>query len=174
MPKKSKMQILILQESEDGTKETEEKDRDLAPIDGDAVTDESTYYDARFLDQNGNSYFAFNMQGMLFWNYYATYISLFCHLSIHIIFLGWWCSGSKLVYLYSFQVVLLHAYSWAIPDRRYAAWIQEHRSFFYGLSALNIIWYLMGMIGGIYMYNSSKDGIIQYMGVSCVAYTFFS
>ena len=94
MPKKGdKMQVLILQEGEP----TDE------PIDGEAVTDgELTYLDPRFVDPNGNSYFAFNMQGILFWNYYVTYLSLFLHLSIHAIFLGWWCSSSKIVYLYSF------------------------------------------------------------------------
>ena len=111
---------------------------------------------------------------MLFWNYYVTYLSLFLHLSIHAIFLGWWCSSSKLVYLYSFQIMLLHAYSWAIPDRRYAAWIKEHKSLFYGLSSMNVIWFLMGIFGGIYMYSSSRDGIIQFMGVSCFAYTILS
>ena len=97
---------------------------------------------------------------MLFWNYYVTYLSLLCHLVIHIGFLGWWCSGSKIVYAYSFQIVLLHAYSWAIPDRRYASWIKEHRSFFYFLSTLNIIWYMMGLVGGVYMYSHSRDGIV--------------
>ena len=55
----NKMQVLILQESEDGTKETQ--DIDQTPIDGDAVVDEETYYDQRYMDQNGNSYFSFNM-----------------------------------------------------------------------------------------------------------------
>ena len=114
------------------------------------------------------------MQGILFWNYYVTYLSLFLHLTIHAFFLGWWCSGSKLVYLYSFQVILLHAYSWAIPDRRYAAWIKEHRSLFYGLSGCAVIWFLMGIVSGAYMYTQSRDGIVQFMGVSCFAYTIMS
>ena len=173
MPKKDdKMQVLILQEGEDDNKK---EPADQAPIDSDNVTDgDETYLDPRFIDPNGNSYFAFNMQGILFWNYYVTYLSLFLHLSIHAIFLGWWCSSSKIVYLYSFQVILLHAYSWAIPDRRYAAWIKEHRSLFYGLSGCAFIWFMMGIFSGTYMYTQSRDGIVQFTGVSVFAYTIMS
>ena len=100
------------------------------------------------------------MEGMLFWNYYTTYLSLAMHILIHALLLGMWCSYSKIVLFYSFQVCLLHAYSWAIPDRRYAQWVSDKRSWFYALSAANIIWFLCGIFGGTYMYNTSRDGMI--------------
>lgn len=184
MPKKTtkrdKLQVLILQAGdEDGASEGGQApagEHEEVPIDDSQVAggDETYYLDPRFVDPNGNTYFAFNLQGILFWNYYVTYLSLFAHLSIHAIYLGWWCSSSKLVFLYSFQVVLLHAYSWAIPDRRYADWIKKQRSFFYGLSGLNVIWFLMGIFGGAFMYFESRDGIVQFMGVSCFLYTVLS
>ena len=111
------------------------------------------------------------MAGMLFWNYYVTYLSLFMHLVIHTMFLGMWCSYSKLVMFYSFQVVLLHAYSWAIPDRRYASWVKYRRSWFYGLSGLNVAGYLGGLAGGVYIYNYSLNGMVQFTGASIIAYT---
>ena len=135
---------------------------------------ETTWYDPRFRDTNGNSYFAFNMQGLLFWNYYVTYLSLFTHIIIHALLLGMWCSYSKIVILYSIQVFCLHAFSWAIPDRRYAEWVQGKSNWFYFCSTLNIIFFAMGMFGGSYLYANSKDGILQFTGISCVAYTFLS
>ena len=129
----------------------------------------STYY-----DKNGNSYSSFNIKGLLFWNYYVTYISLFLHLCIHAFSLGMWCSGSKLVILYSVQVFCLHAYSWAIPDRRYAQWVKDNRNWFYFLSTLNIAFYSCGLVGGMYLYLQSSDGVLQFTGVSCMAYTLLS
>ena len=140
------------------------------PVDDDGMT----YYDPYWTDKSGNSYYAFNLDGMLFWNYYVCYLSLFVHISIHALFLGMWCDYSKIILLYSFQLLLLHAYSWAIPDRRYAKWVSDRRYWFYGVSGLNILFYMMGIVGGIYTYNSSKDGILQFMGISCVMYTVLS
>ena len=114
------------------------------------------------------------MQGLLFWNYYVTYLSLFSHLVIHILLLGWWCSYSKVVILYSFQVFLLHAFSWAIPDRKYAEWVQNKSNWWYFVSSLNILFFMMGIFGGAYLYNSSPDGIMQFTGISCITYTLFS
>ena len=68
----------------------------------------------------------------------------------------------------------MHAYSWAIPDRRYAKWVKEMRPFFNFMSGLNIAFYLAGIFGGGYLYHNSKDGIKQFMGVSCIAYTLLS
>ena len=39
---------------------------------------------------------------------------------------------------------------------------------------MNILFYLIGIFGGIYTYNSSKDGILQFMGISCALYTLLS
>ena len=103
---------------------------------------------------------------MLFWNYYVCYLSLFMHISIHALFLGMWCNYSKIILLYSFQVFTIHAYSWALPDRRYAKWVKERRNWFYGVSGLNILFYFIGIFGGMYTYSSSKDGILQFMGIS--------
>ena len=115
-----------------------------------------------------------NMNGALFWNYYVTYLSLLTHLAIHTFLLSAWCGYSKLIMMYSFQVFLLHAYSWAIPDRRYAKWVKDMRPFFNFMSGLNIAFYFAGVFGGGYLYHSSKDGMKQFMGVSCVAYTLLS
>ena len=133
-----------------------------------------TWLDSNWIDKNGNTYTAFNMQGMLFWNYYITYISLFNHIVIHVVFLGLWCSYSKIVLFYSFQICLMHAYSWAIPDRRYAKWVETKRNWFYMMSGANIIFFLCGIFGGAYLYNYSRDGMLQFMGVSFICYTVFS
>ena len=111
---------------------------------------------------------------MLFWNYYVCYLSLFMHISIHALFLGMWCNYSKIILLYSFQVFTIHAYSWALPDRRYAKWVKERRNWFYGVSGLNILFYFIGIFGGMYTYSSSKDGILQFIGISCALYTLLS
>ena len=84
------------------------KKDDTAPIDvnkdipDDDDGDGMTYYDPYWTDKSGNSYHAFNLQGMLFWNYYVCYLSLFMHITIHALFLGMWCSYSKIIFLYSF------------------------------------------------------------------------
>ena len=100
------------------------------------------------------------MQGVLFWNYYVTYLSLLTHLIIHMALLSFWCNYSKLVLMYSFQVFCLHAYSWAIPDRRYAAWVKQLKPWFDFVSSINILFYMLGIFGGGYMYHSSPDGMI--------------
>lgn len=182
MPKQVK--IVVLQQDDDESTKIDESDitvpegEDVVVSEPEAETtdmDKSwTYWDSLNYDKNGNTYDSFNLQGMLFWNYYVTYLSLFNHVIIHAFFLGWWCSSSKIVMFYSFQVFLVHAYSWAIPDRRYAQWIQNSRNWFYLISGANIIFFLCGIFGGVYLYNTSRDGMVQFMGVSFVAYTFFS
>ena len=69
---------------------------------------------------------------------------------------------------------LLHAYSWAIPDRRYETWVKQRMYWFYGLSSLNILFYVCGIVFGAYLYIYSKDGMMQFMGVSYLAYTLLS
>ena len=159
-----------------GGEEPSLSDRKMGAVVG--PTDEEEDFDPKgnplWYDKNGNTYMAFNMKGILFWNYYLCYVSLFLHMSTHAFFLGMWCNYSKVVILYSFQVFLLHAYSWAIPDRKYAYWVQQHYGWFIGLSGLNIMFYLLGLSGGAMLYRSSSDGLMQYMGVSCVMYTFLS
>ena len=71
------------------------------------------------IDKNGESYAAFDLSGLLFFNYYIGYLSILTHFVVHAFLLGYWCSYSKIIIGYSFQVFLLHAYSWAIPDRRF-------------------------------------------------------
>ena len=133
------------------------------------MTDKTLYY-----DKNGESYAAFDLTGLLFFNYYIGYLSILTHLTVHAFLLGMWCSYSKIIILYSFQVFLLHAYSWAIPDRRYETWIKQRRFWFYGLSGCNILFYACSIIFGFYLYLYSKDGMMQYMGASLLAYTFLS
>ena len=149
------------------------KQDDGADTDASAQTnyDPTTYYDPRFYDKNGNTYFAFNMQGLLFWNYYITYLSLFSHLVIHIVALDMWCNYSKVAMLYTVMVFCLHAYSWAIPDRRYAAWVMRNRTWFYTMATLNIIAYGIGIFGGLYLYQKSSSGMLQFTGVCCFTYT---
>ena len=85
--------------------------------------------------------------------------------------LDFWCRYSKFVMFYSFQVFLLHAYSWAIPDRRYAYWVKDKRLFFYVLSGFNILLYVLGITLGIIMYLVSPSGMIQFMGISIALFT---
>ena len=139
------------------------------PQEGDEDYDEKVEdYKKRWQDKSGNTYHSINMHGALFWNYYVTYLSLITHYAIHLFLLGAWCSYSKLIMAYSFQVFLLHAYSWAIPDRRYAKWVKEMRPFFNFMSGLNIIFYLAGIFGGGYLYHNSKDGTVS-TGLKAVA-----
>ena len=60
-------------------------------------TDKSLIY-----DKNGESYDVFDLDGLLFFNYYIGYLSLLTHVVLHAFALGWWCSSSKLIYCYSF------------------------------------------------------------------------
>ena len=159
----AKQTIALLQEN-DNEETTQKNDKIITMED----------WEKKFTDPNGETYWSFNMKGALFWNYYMTWISLFMHVSIHALFLGMWCNYSKVVILYSVHIVLLHAYSWAIPDRRYAKWVQEKRNWFYGISGFNIFLYLMGVCGSIFVYNSSTNGMSKHTAFACLSYTLLS
>ena len=122
-------------------------------------------------DKNGQPYSPYNLTGSNFWNYYITYISLIIHIGVMTAGLNFWCNYSKFVMFYSFQVLLLHAYSWAIPDRRFAYWVKDKRKFFYIVSGANIFFYFLGIIIGSMMYTTSDSGMIKFMGVSIMLFT---
>ena len=65
----------------------------------------------------------------------------------------------------------MHAYSWAIPDRRFAYWVKDKRMFFYIISGANILFYIFGIIVGSLMYTASNSGMIKFMGVSVMLFT---
>ena len=67
----------------------------------------------------------------------------------------------------------MHAFSWAIPDRRFAYWVKDKRLFFYCLSGANIAGYVIGITLGLTMYFVSHSGMMKYMGVSICLFTIF-
>ena len=130
-----------------------------------------------YLDRNGQAYDPWYIIGPIFWNYYITYLSL----ALHIIFmymLNYWCRYSKLVMAYSFQVFLLHAYSWALPDRRYADWCKDKRVFFYFLAIVNMTGYVLLIVLGTFLYQEARhgkmDGMAGYFGFAISVYTLVS
>ena len=124
-------------------------------------------------DKNGQSYNPMGLTGFTFWNYYCCYLSIVVHLVVMIFGIDCWCRFDKFVMFYSFQVVLLHAYSWAIPDRRFAYWVKERRNFFYVWSGLNILFYFMGIGLGSFLYMTRPSGVEKFTGVSIVVFTIF-
>ena len=86
-----------------------------------------------------------------------------------------WCRYSKFIMFYSFQVFLLHAYSWAVPDRRYTQWVQDTAPFFVFLSVLHMVGYVCGIAFGSYLYAESKkgvyDGVLGYFGYALTVFT---
>ena len=175
MPANSSTRIIVMKKSKKDEEKPAEKEPVDVPAEDETISDVPIYEEKDYwTDPNGNTYNAANLKGMLFWNYYVCYLSLFMHLSIHALFLGMWCDYSKIIGFYSFQVVLLHAYSWAIPDRRYASWVKGMTRWFYGLSFLNIMFFMTGVFGGLYYYAASHDGIKQFMGISIASYFIMS
>ena len=83
-----------------------------------------------------------------------------------------WCNRSKIAYLYSFQFLVVHAYCWAIPDRRYFQYVHDHQNIFWTLVSFNSIGYLAGIIGGLACFYSSLDGLAQIWGFSMACYQF--
>ena len=127
------------------------------------------------IDKRGQNYDPNTISGTNFWNYYITYLSLLAHLIIMVFALDCWCRWSKILLFYSFQVLLLHGFSWAIPNRSYAYWIKDKSVFFYVLSGLNIIGYVCSIAAGILMYTtSSNTGLVKFFGVSLLFYTLIS
>ena len=79
---------------------------------------------------------------------------------------------------YSFQVFLLHAYSWALPDRRYADWCKDKRVFFYFLAIVNMTGYVLLIALGSFLYQEARhgkmDGMAGYFGFAISVYTLVS
>ena len=128
-----------------------------------------------YKDRNGTPYDPWYVVGKTFYNYYITYISLFMHFMTMWYLLDSWCRYSKLVMFYSFQCFLLHAYSWAVPNRQYGDWVQDKKVFFIFLATLNITGYFATIALGSYLYEKSLygiyDGMTGYFGVSLMIFT---
>ena len=73
---------------------------------------------------------------------------------------------------------LLHAYAWAVPDRRYADWCKDKRVFFYFLAIVNMTGYVLLIVLGSYLYQEARhgkmDGMAGYFGVAISVYTLVS
>ena len=87
--------------------------------------------------------------------------------------MNWWCDYSKIVLLYSGQVMLLHAFSWAIPTRRFMYWCHKRATFYYWLAGFNMFLWLASMILGTILYFASDYGLINFIGASMVTYQLF-
>ena len=105
--------------------------------------------------------------------YYLTYISALVHL-FTMFQMNWWCDYSKIVLVYSFQYMLLHAFSWAIPTRRFMYWTHKRATFYYILAGLNMFIYLAAIVIGIILYFGSDYGLINFIGASLVTYQLFA
>merc|ERR1712166_383945 len=101
--------------------------------------------------------------GITFFNYYITYISIIFHL-MTMSMMSWWCDSSKLCVAYSFQVLLLHAFSWAIPDDRFRDWCHKRAVWFYVVGGLNIAIWISMIVFGLFFYYLHTDGIMQFVG----------
>lgn len=131
--------------------------------------DEGYYWEPE-KDANGDFYTPFYAKGATFFNYWLTYLSTFIHVITMAVLMDCWCNWSKIAIGYSFQFFLIHAYSWAIPDRRYTSWIHKHQTTFYTLAILNLVVYVAGISGGLCMYFGSDDGIFSLLGLSVVCF----
>ena len=73
---------------------------------------------------------------------------------------------------------LLHAYSWAVPDRRYADWVKDKRVFFTFLAIVNYVFYIGMIVLGSYLYGEARsgkmDGMFGYFGYALVVFTIVS
>ena len=69
-------------------------------------------------------------------------------------------------------------YSWAVPDRRYTAWVKDKKTFFMFLAICNMVMYGLMIIGGTYLYELARvgkaDGMIGYLGYALVVFTLCS
>ena len=101
--------------------------------------------------------------------YYITYVSFLLHFCI-MASMNWFCGSSKLAYFYSFQLLILHVFSWAIPDHRYRQWVHRRAVMYYILAGFNVVLYLLGVILGIILYTSSKDGLTSFLGFGMLSF----
>ena len=128
-------------------------------------------------DRRGQAYDPLDavLDKKIFWNYYITYISLLIHFMIMAMSLNFWCRWSKCMMFYSFQILLLHAYCWAVPDRRFAYWVKDKKAFFMFLAILNMAGYCISIFIGSYLYAESRkglvDGVVGYFGVGLIGFT---
>ena len=105
-----------------------------------------------------------------YWSYYFNYLSMLTHLVTMGYGMDYWCGSSKLALIYSAQFVVLHAFCWAIPDRRYTAFVVRNRIVFGALATINVLAYFGFIAGGLYLYKKSVDGIVQMLGLSLACF----
>jgi hypothetical protein len=98
------------------------------------------------------------------------YLSVLVHFCVMTYGLSNWCGGSKIAMLYTAQYLTLHAFCWAIPDRRYTSYVIKHSHIFGLLAFVNIFGYFSLIAGGIYTYTHSKDGLAQLLGFSVASF----
>jgi hypothetical protein len=64
----------------------------------------------------------------------------------------------------------MHAYAWAVPNRQYASWVKDKRTFFTFLAIVNMAIYFCSIVLGSYLYECSRkgttDGVVGYFGVA--------
>ena len=68
--------------------------------------------------------------------------------------------------------MMLGAYCWAVADEQYEFWILNKLWFFYTLSFVNLLIFIVGMgVGSYYYLNGS--GLYSFLGIQCVSFFWF-
>ena len=107
-----------------------------------------------------------DVKGIHFWNFYLTYISAVIHLTVMIAAMNWWCNWSKIAMFYTFQIMILHAFSWAIPDHRFRPWVHKRATWFYILAGVNTLFWFVTMLWGFIAFFTCYDGFRAFLGLS--------
>ena len=105
--------------------------------------------------------------------YYITYISLVIHLAT-MVMMSMWCNYSKICIAYSLNVLMLHAFSWAIPTQVYRDWTFKRAVWYYVIAGVNLLIWLLGIIFGLVLYCKHTDGIMQFFGFAIFFVTIIS
>ena len=130
--------------------------------------------DPRNFDKYGQAYDSYKVCGLGMTNYVFSLLSVASHFIVLGYFMDFWCGQSKLAILYTFQFTVMHAYLWALPDRRYSEWVKDKQTWFIVFAIINLSLYLIGIVLGLVMYFVSNDGMIQFTGIGLIAFQLFA
>ena len=122
------------------------------------------------IDPEGEYYDPYMSYVIDYWSYYGCYVSVLVHLFAMGFGLSSWCGGSKIAMLYSVQFLVLHAFCWAIPDRRYTAYVKKNAYLFFTLAFVNLAAYFLLIYFGISTYAHNVDGLAQMLGLSVAVF----
>eukprot|EP00347_Sterkiella_histriomuscorum_P001827 403370527 len=101
-------------------------------------------------------------------NYYVGALNCMVILWIYFVVFDKFAQFNPVMVLLFVQQFILSMFAWSCSSEVYEFYIRQHLWVYFALAFFNIVYFVMGNIGGYYLFAYTRGGLYQYTGMSII------